>query len=57
MKYLTKSQVHLGVNKPSEPEREATSTEDKNWGVEEDDKVRYLFYINYEDLLLEITND
>ncbi|KAL9951819.1 hypothetical protein ACROYT_G044554 [Oculina patagonica] len=37
VKYATKSQVQLGDHKASEETTDATSTEDKNWGVVEED--------------------
>ena len=37
MKYLTKPQVQLRHHKTKEEETDVTSTEDKNWGVEEHD--------------------
>ena len=37
MKYLTKPEVQLRHHKASEEETNVTSTEDKNWGVEEND--------------------
>ena len=42
MKYLTKPQVQLCHHKTREGETDMTSTEDKNWGVEEHD-VREIF--------------
>ena len=44
MKYLTKSQVQLHHHKTKEEETDVTSTEDKNWGVEEHD-VRDIYWI------------
>lgn len=41
MKYLTKKQVQLGFDKVSEADTEETCAEDKNWGVEEIDNVRF----------------
>ena len=45
MKYLTKNQVQLGFDKASEVGTEETCTEEKKWGVEEDDKVRFAFNV------------
>ena len=36
-KYLTKSRVQLRHHKTREEETDGTTTEDKNWGVEEHD--------------------
>ena len=44
MKYLTKPEVQLRHHKASEEETNVTSTEDKNWGVEEND-VRDIYWI------------
>lgn len=44
MKYLTKPEVQLRHLKVSEEETNVTSTEDKNWGVEEND-VRDIYWI------------
>lgn len=44
VKYLTKCQVQLGGHKASEVETDLTSTEDINWGVEDDD-VRNVYWI------------
>lgn len=44
MKYLTKPEVQLHHHKGSEEETNVTSTEDKNWGVEEND-VRDIYWI------------
>ena len=44
MKYLTKPEVHLCHHKASEEETDVTSTENKNWGVEEND-VRDIYWI------------
>lgn len=44
MKYLTKPEVQLRHHKVSEEETNVTSTEDKNWGVEEYD-VRDFYWI------------
>lgn len=41
VKYLTKKQVQLGFDKASEADTEETCAEDKNWGVEEIDNVRF----------------
>ena len=45
MKYLTKKQVQLGFDKASEADTEETWAEDKNWGVEEIDNVRFAFNV------------
>ena len=45
MKYLTKKQVQLGFDKASEADTEETCAEDKNWGVEEIDNVRFAFNV------------
>jgi len=44
VKYLTKPQVQLHHRKTKEEETDVTSTEDKNWGVEEHD-VRDICWI------------
>ena len=55
MKYLTKPQVQLRHHKTKEKETDVTSTEDKNWGVEEND-VRDIYwimlYVVYEGLMV-----
>ena len=44
MKYLTKPEVQLCHHKASKEETNVTSTEDKNWGVDEND-VRDIYWI------------
>ena len=44
MKYLTKPQVQLCHHNTREEQTDMTSTEDKNWGVEEHD-VRDIYWI------------
>lgn len=46
MKYLIKQQVKLNHHEGSEDETRKPSTEEKSWGVEEEDDVRLYFILH-----------